>query len=47
MKTISKMTQVELAAYVQSHLLKKGITVILSGGAAGDGKFERCNNCAN
>jgi len=34
MKTISRMTQAELAAYVQSHLQKKGITVILSGGAA-------------
>jgi len=34
MKSISKMTQAELAAYVQSHLQKKGITVILSGGAA-------------
>jgi hypothetical protein len=28
------MDQAELAAYVQSHLQKKGITVILSGGAA-------------
>jgi hypothetical protein len=34
MKSISKMTQAELAAYVQSYLQKKGITVILSGGAA-------------
>jgi hypothetical protein len=34
MKSISRMTQAELAAYVQSHLRKKGITVILSGGAA-------------
>jgi hypothetical protein len=34
MKSISKMTQAELATYVQSHLQKKGITVILSGGAA-------------
>jgi hypothetical protein len=34
MKSIGKMTQAELAAYVQSHLQKKGITVILSGGAA-------------
>jgi hypothetical protein len=28
------MTQPELAAYVQSHMLKHGITVVLSGGAA-------------
>ena len=34
MKSIRRMTQAELAAYVQSHLLKKGIKVILSGGAA-------------
>jgi hypothetical protein len=34
MKSISRMTQAELAAYVQSHLETKGITVILSGGAA-------------
>jgi hypothetical protein len=34
MKSISKMTQAELATYVQSHLETKGITVILSGGAA-------------
>jgi len=35
MKTINKMTQVELAvAYIQSHLQTKGISVILSGGAA-------------
>ena len=34
MKTISKMTQAEMAAYVQSHLRKKRITVILSGGAS-------------
>jgi hypothetical protein len=34
MKNIRKMSQAELAAYVQSHLLKNGITVILSGGAA-------------
>ena len=33
MKSISKMTQAELAAYVQSYLREKGITVILSGGA--------------
>jgi hypothetical protein len=34
MKSISKMTQAELAAHVQSYLNTKGITVILSGGAA-------------
>jgi hypothetical protein len=34
MKSISRMTQAELATYVQVHLLKRGITVILSGGAA-------------
>jgi len=34
MKTVNKMTQAELAAYVQSHLQTKGISVILSGGAA-------------
>ena len=34
MKSISRMTQAELAAYVQSYLRKKGIKVILSGGAA-------------
>jgi hypothetical protein len=34
MKSISKMTQAELAAYVQSHLWGKGITVVLSGGAS-------------
>jgi hypothetical protein len=34
MKNINKMTQAELAAYVQSHLQKRGIKVILSGGAA-------------
>jgi len=34
MKTVNKMTQAELAAYVQSHLQAKGISVILSGGAA-------------
>jgi hypothetical protein len=32
MKPIRTMTQAELAAYVQSHLQKRGITVILSGG---------------
>jgi hypothetical protein len=34
MKSIAKMTQAEVAAYVQSHLRKKGIVVILTGGAA-------------
>ena len=34
MKSIKKMTQAELAAFVQSHLETKGIIVILSGGAA-------------
>ncbi len=34
MKSVSKMTQAELAAYVQSHLRGRGITVILSGGAS-------------
>ncbi len=34
MKAISRMTQAELAAYVQGSLLKSGITVVLSGGAA-------------
>lgn len=34
MKPVSKMTQAELAAYVQTHLREKGITVILSGGAS-------------
>jgi hypothetical protein len=34
MKSIRKMTQAEMAAYVQSHLQKRGVTVILSGGAA-------------
>ena len=33
MKHIKNMTQAEVAAYVQSYLRKKGITVILSGGA--------------
>ena len=33
MKPIKNMTQAEVAAYVQSHLQEKGITVILSGGA--------------
>ena len=34
MKSISKMTQGELGAFVQSQLREKGIEVILSGGAA-------------
>lgn len=34
MKSISEMDQAELAAYVQSHLRKKGIHVVLSGGAS-------------
>jgi len=34
MKQIRNMTQVELAAYVQSSLQKEGINVVLSGGSA-------------
>jgi hypothetical protein len=34
MKTIKKMTQAELAAFVQSHLRKNDIEVVLTGGAA-------------
>ena len=34
MKKISEMTQGELGAFIQSHLRKKGIDVVLSGGAA-------------
>ena len=34
MKQIKNMTQVELAAYVQSCLQKQGINVVLSGGSA-------------
>ncbi|MBI3163020.1 MAG: hypothetical protein HYZ23_10935 [Chloroflexi bacterium] len=34
MKQIKRMSQVEFAAYVQSHLLKNGIKVVLSGGAS-------------
>ena len=34
MKSVSKMTQAELAAYIGSHLEKKGIEVVLSGGAS-------------
>jgi hypothetical protein len=33
MKPIKDMTQLELAAYVQTHLINEGITVVLSGGA--------------
>ncbi len=33
MKPVKNMTQAEVAAYVQSHLREKGITVVLSGGA--------------
>lgn len=34
MKSVNKMTQPELGAFVQSHLRTKGIEVVLSGGAA-------------
>lgn len=34
MKPVSKMTQAELGAFIQSQLRKKGIEVILAGGAA-------------
>lgn len=34
MKSINQMTQAEIAAYVQEHLRKRGIKVVLSGGAA-------------
>ena len=34
MKQIKNMTQVELAAYVQTCLQKEGILVVLSGGSA-------------
>ena len=34
MKSIGAMTQVELVAFVRSHLRKNKIYVILSGGAA-------------
>jgi hypothetical protein len=33
-KPISEMSQPEIGAYVHSHLRKKGIDVVLSGGAA-------------
>jgi hypothetical protein len=34
MKPVAAMTQPELGAYVQSHLAKMGIEVVLSGGAS-------------
>jgi hypothetical protein len=34
MKSIGKMTQGELGAFIQSQLREKGIEVVLSGGAA-------------
>jgi hypothetical protein len=34
MKSIGEMTQIELAAFVQTYLRRKGVEVILSGGAA-------------
>jgi hypothetical protein len=34
MKQVKSMTQAEVAAYVQNHLQKKGINVVLSGGTA-------------
>ncbi len=34
MKAINKMTQGELAAYIDTHLRKNGISVVLSGGAS-------------
>jgi hypothetical protein len=34
MKQIKNMTQIEVAAYVQSHLQNEGIHVVLSGGSA-------------
>jgi hypothetical protein len=34
MKSIHEMTQIELAAYFQSHLQEKGVIVVLSGGAS-------------
>jgi hypothetical protein len=43
MKSISKMTPPELAAYVQTHLRNRGIQVVLSGGGAvalySDGRY--------
>ena len=34
MKQVRNMSQIELAAYVQTHLFKEGINVVLSGGGA-------------
>ena len=34
MKTMNRMTQGELGAFIQSHLRRNGVEVILSGGAA-------------
>lgn len=34
MKPLAAMTQPEIGAYVQSHLAKVGIEVVLSGGAS-------------
>ena len=34
MKLIEKMSQIEVGAYIQTHLRKKGIDVVLSGGVA-------------
>ena len=34
MKTIGEMLQIEVAAYVQTHLFERGIEVVLSGGAS-------------
>jgi hypothetical protein len=34
MKSVAKMTQAELGAYIQSQLMNKGIEVVLAGGAA-------------
>ncbi len=34
MKNLTEMTQAEVAAFVESHLRRKGIDVVLSGGAA-------------
>ncbi|MGA2820831.1 MAG: hypothetical protein ABSF61_09280 [Anaerolineales bacterium] len=34
MKSIAEMTQAEVGAFVQTHLRRKGIEVVLSGGAS-------------
>ena len=34
MKKIAKMNEAELSAYIQSHLMRAGINVVLSGGSA-------------